>query len=254
MITIQVDTKATTRYLDDVQKKRIPIATQRALLKTAQAVKDAELVEMGRAFDRPTRWTLGSMKVKATTKFEVAVGILDPDGYYKRANYYLGTQIDGGARKVKAFERALQRMGVMPGGWMAVPGEKAKLDSYGNQSAGEIKQVLSWFNAAEPTAGSTQNMTQATRDRRRKGTKKKRGFEFFAVIPGSRGAKNLRPGIYRRTSFGFGKAIEPIMIFIKSAGYQKRFNFRKVAETVVDKVFDSHFRTAFQRDVIGGGQ
>lgn len=84
--------KALQRDFSGMSRK-VEVATQRALLKTAQAVKEAELAEMRRVFDRPTRWTLGAMKVKAASKFEVHVGILDPDGYYKRAANYLGTQV-----------------------------------------------------------------------------------------------------------------------------------------------------------------
>lgn len=249
MITIKVDTKETERWLNDLQRKRIPIATQRALLKTAWDIRDAEQAEMKRVFDRPTRWTLGAMKVKATSKFTVSVGVLDPDGYYKRANYYLGTQMSGGQRNMKAFERALQRGGVMPQGWFAVPGQKAKLDAYGNMGPGEIKRIMSWFNAAEPYAGSTQNMTAETRARRRKGTKKIRGFEYFSIMPNRGGrSANLTPGIYRRTAFGFGKAIEPILIFVKGATYSKRFDFVPVAEKVRDLKWRTHFMQALQRD------
>lgn len=250
-LIVKVDTKATTQWLNDVQRKQVPAATQRALIKTAQDVKAAEISEMGKVFDRPTRWTIGAMKVSPTKDYTVRVGVLDPDGYYKRANFYLSTQIEGGFRKVKAFERALQRAGVMPAGWIAVPGQKAKLDAYGNQSVGELKQIMSWFNAAEQTLGSTQNMTDATRNRRRKGTKKKRGFEYFVIRPGRRGADRLRPGVYRRTSFGFGKAIEPVVMFMPFAKYRKRFDFKRVAETVIDNVFDAHFNAAFKRDVVG---
>lgn len=248
-ISVEADIRSAIRYLDDAQLRRVPIATQRALLKTAQAVKAAEIAEMGRVFDRPTRWTLGAMKVGPTKDFTVRVGVLDPDGYYKRANFYLGTQIYGGARKVKAFERALQRAGVMPAGWFAVPGEKAKMDAYGNQSVGEIKQILSWFNAAEPYAGSTQNMTDQTRAKRRKGSRKKRGFEYFAIMPFRRGSEGLRPGIYRRTAFAFGKAIEPVVIFVEKTRYKKRFNFIRVAESVKEKVFAQYFSDALERDV-----
>jgi hypothetical protein len=248
-ISVQADIKAATRWLDDVQKKRIPIATQRALLATARSIRAAEIKEMNKVFDRPTKWTLGAMKVGPAKNMSITVGILDPDGYYKRANYYLGTQIAGGKRNHKAMEMALQRARVMPAGWYAVPGAKAKLDAYGNMGPGEIRQIMSWFNAAERWSGSTQNMTDATRARRRKGTKKKAGYEYFAVSPGNKG---LTPGIYRRTSFGFGKAIEPILIFVPRVSYRKRFDFEGVARRVYEAQFGPHFKAAFERDVVGG--
>src|ERR1017187_6012004 len=133
--------------MDEVKRKlenasrAVEIAAQRALLKTAQAVKDAEIAEMGRVFDKPTRWTIGAMKIKATNKFTVDIGILDPDGYYKRAASYLGTEVNGGQRKIKAMEKSLQSHGVMPTGWYCVPGAGAQLDDYGNMSVGQIRQI-----------------------------------------------------------------------------------------------------------------
>lgn len=250
-LSVKVDIDGAMRHLDDLQKKKLPTATQRALLKTAYDIRTAEQDEMRRVFDRPTRWTLGSMKVKTTSKFNILVGVTEPDGHYRRANYYLGTQISGGTRNTKAFERALQRAVWMPRGWYAVPGEKAKLDAYGNMGPGEIKQIMSWFGAAEPYAGSTQNMTPETRAKRRAGTKKKRGFEYFSIMPGRGGrSQYLTPGIYRRTTFGFGKAIDPILIFVKSARYQRRFDFFKVASRVKDRVWQGHFNDAIRRDVV----
>jgi hypothetical protein len=260
-INVKADIKDAVRYLDSVQKKRIPIATQRALIATARSIRAAEIKEMNKVFNNPTRWTLGAMKVGPQKNYSIAVGILDPDGYYKRANYYLGTQVDGGVRRTKAFERALQRANVMPSGWYAVPGDGAKIDSFGNMGPGEIRQIMSWFSAAEPYAGSTQNMTEATRNKRRKGTKKKYGFEYFAAMPGSRmgrrswvngRSQNLQPGIYRRTFFGFGSAIKPILIFVPRVSYGKRFNFEAVARKVYEREFGPHFVDAFKRDETTG--
>lgn len=75
----------------------------------------------------------------------------------------------------------------MPRGWVAVPGFRAKIDAYGNQSMGELRQILSWFDAAKLTTGSTQNMRDAGRNKRRRGTRAKAGFEYVAIKPGARG-------------------------------------------------------------------
>lgn len=252
MLTVRLDGFDSLLRKTTAAPRQIEIAAQRALVKTAQAVKDAEIDEMRRVFDRPTRWTLGAMKVKPTSRFEVAVGILDPDGFYRRAANYLGTQISGGQRHLKAMERALQQYGIMPtGGWFAVPGAGAKIDTYGNMSSGQIRQILSWFDAAERWAGSTQNMGQAGRDKRRKGTKRNIGFEYFAVIPGRTNhlgnRNNLKqPGIYQRFFFGHGKAIKPVLIYVKGARYQARFDFEKVAHKVANAMWQSEFDKALQ--------
>lgn len=261
MISIQID------GLNDVQKKllgtvrKAEVATQRALIKVAGHIRDAEKAEMERVFDRPTRWTLGAMKVKLTGKMEVTVGIIDTEGAYKRAQNYLGTQVSGGSRKLKAMERSLQSRGLMPGGTYIVPGAGAKLDAFGNISTGEIRQILSWFDTAEQWAGSTQNMGQKGREKRRKGTKKKLGFEYFAVAPGARrtytrsngktGTHAMQPGIYRRTSFVFGSAIKPILIFVKNTSYKPRFNFERVARETFDKHAAQELNNAIGKELTG---
>lgn len=229
-------------------QKAVEIAAQRALLKTAQSIRDAEKVEMERVFDRPTKWTLGAMKIKVTNKFEIHVGVVDPDGYYKRAANYLGTQILGGSRRAKASEKALQHYGLMPQGWYSVPGAGAQIDRYGNISSGQIRQILSWFGAAERSAGSTQNMTADGRAKRRKGTKKNVGYEYFCVMPGRQ--KNLKqPGIYQRFFFGHGKSIKPILIYVKQTNYSKRFDFEGTARRVADAMLSAEFENAMKLEM-----
>ena len=43
--------------------RQIGIATQRAMLNTAQKINDAKTEEMKRVFNHPTRWVLGSMRI-----------------------------------------------------------------------------------------------------------------------------------------------------------------------------------------------
>jgi hypothetical protein len=247
MIKIKVD------GVEDIVRKlthsprQIEIATQRALLKTANEVKNAEIEHMKHVFDRPTRWTLGAIKVKATSKMEVQVGVIDPDGYYKRAANYLNTQIAGGSRHHKAMENALQKYGLMPPGWFAIPGEGAKFDSYGNISAGQIRQILSWFDAAERWAGSTQNMGVAGRAKRRKGTRNTVGFEYVDILPGGKG--NLKqPGIYQRFFFGSGKSIKPILIFVNKVNYKPIFRFEEIARKIITETFAPALDSALDQD------
>ena len=248
MISIKVD------GLGDIQKQlaRMPrqaeIACQRALLRIADHIRLAERAEMERVFDRPTRWTLNAMKVKATGKMEVSVGIIDTEGAYKRAQSYLGVQASGSNRKYKAMERALQARGIMPHGTFIVPGAGAKLDAYGNIATGEIRQILSWFDAAEMWAGSTQNMGTKGRAKRRKGTKKARGFEYVA-FDGRGRARHLHQGIYRRTFFGLGSAIKPILMFVRKAKYQARFDFERVARETYDKHASNEINASLAREL-----
>lgn len=256
-ISVKSDIDQVIGRLSKAAPRAVEIASQRALLHTAREVKDAEVREMGRVFDRPTRWTLNSFQVRLD-KAAMQARVEIKDGYWYRADSYLQTQIEGGGRKHKAFETALRRVGVLPAGWFVVPGEKAALDGFGNISVGQIRQILSWFDAAEMVAGSTQNMGEKGRAKRRKGTRARRGFEYFVARPGSRVGRgswkngrrqNLQPGVYRRTAFAFGSAIEPILIFVQRVAYKPRFDFYGVAQRTVDREFKPRLDAALQLEL-----
>ncbi len=249
--------------LTDFSQRRLNAAVATALTRTAVQVRDKLKSSLQSSLSAPTPYTVRQVKyVPATAnRLVAAVGfnvaaITDAQGSVLRyedlgpgstpAGKYMQYQINGGSRHQKRFEKALQTVGVLPYGWLAVPGARAKVDSYGNQSIGEIRQILSWFDAAELVEGSRQNMRAAGRDKRRKGTRKKAGFEYFvAPVGGSRtfvrangfrGAHKMQPGIYRRTMHASGSQIEPVVIFVRAAKYSKRFDFYGIVKAEVDRL------------------
>ena len=262
MITIKLEGFDALKSSISVSTAKLNKCARLAISKTANAIRDAEKIEMERVFDRPTRWTLGAMIVRETGNLSVQVGIMDPKtgrmnngssdgdtgtGYWKRAESYLGTQIDGGQRKVKAMEKALQAYGLLPQGWFTVPGAGAEIDSYGNMNVGQIRQILSYFQTAERWSGSTQNMSQKRKDKLRKGSKKKVGFEYVVIFPDKR--RNMKqPGIYQRFFFGHGRSIKPILIYINKANYKPRFNFESVASNTADQVLQPTFDDLLKKE------
>lgn len=271
-ISIKIDgLKELQANLKDMSDRRIKAATATALTRTAVQVRDKVKSAMTSLLDRPTPYTLKQLKyVGATAERPVAavgfgvVGIQDVYGNVMRyedlganqtpAGKYLQAQIHGGPRRDKRFEKALRAVGVLPAGWFAVPGERANVDAFGNQSVGEMRQILSWFDAAELVAGSRQNMRQKGRDKRIKGTKKKAGFEYFAVRAGDArsfvrgsgktGTHKMQPGIYRRTMQAMGSRIEPVVIFVSQARYSKRFDFYEIATQEANRILPAELTRA----------
>jgi hypothetical protein len=122
---------------------------------------------------------------------------------------------------------------------------RGAIDSYGNQSVGEIRQILSYFQSAQMHAGYFSNMTDKTRARLARGTKKQGfGFSYF-VIRTHNGS--LAPGIYRRMNFSSGHAIKPILMFVKKPTYQKRYRWFEVARTVAFNMFPRYFVQELKR-------
>lgn len=221
--------------------------------------------ELKRVFDRPTPKTLSSIaywKAGEAGKSVREPGVFDirgkglslklsEDRMFSRidlsgdinkqgipAEYWLSPGIIGGPRRYKRHEIALNRIGILPPGMFIVPGEGADMDAYGNMSSGQIVQIIAYFRAFGEQ-GYKANMTEKTRARLAKGTKTKQAIEYFVVKPESfrtwgrgngkaMGRKKMQPGIYKRIFFGMGTAIKPVMIFVKSPQYGRRFDFYRV--------------------------
>ena len=224
----------------DMRKERVQRAVVDALNRTGSGVLDALTAEMSTAFDRPTPYTLGSLRLDRATSSNMFARIAPKDfaGKGTPAKNYLGPEIFGGERHEKRSEVALRSRGILPAGLYTAPGKGATLDAYGNQSVGEIRQILSYFGSAEMTAGYTSNMTDKTRARLARGTKKQGfGYSYF-VIRTHQG--NLAPGIYKKLNFAAGHAIKPILMFVKKPTYSKRYRWHEVAGTTARQMFERY--------------
>jgi hypothetical protein len=219
----------------------IPKISMRALNMTADQVKQAIVEEMQRTFDRPTPYTLNAPYVwYATVNNLTAKVLLREFGGKSRSEQYLLTQVYGGQRRLKSFEKALQSIGVLPSGMYAVPGQRAPQDAYGNISAGFIVQILSYFKAFGEQ-GYRANITDVKKEKMAKGTKKKRGIEYFAIRTTG---KALHPGIYRKTAFAFGQSTEPMIMFVKQPAYKQLLMWDEIAQRVVDQNWQKNLADA----------
>lgn len=227
-------------YLLQLAARDIPFAIAVSLTKTAKEVQAAEIGEMQRAFDRPTPFALRGTFVKPATvqRQEARVWLKDdPLGVGTPAIKFLSPQIFGGERKHKRFEKALIAYGLMPSDMFAVPGERARIDRYGNISLGQIVQILSALGAAERVSGFTANRT--ARSAKRKGG---RLVQYFAGRPGN-GDGPL--GIWQRV----GKGARPVLIFVRKPTYKPRFRWYEVADRVVSERYLPNLREAVQRQL-----
>jgi hypothetical protein len=214
-----------------------------ALTRTAVDIKQAEQQEIKRVFDRPTQYTINSLFVRGATKtrLDALVWVKDDRaGSGTPATKYLLPEIEGGGRGLKRFERSLQISGYMPKGWHAVPGRFARLDAFGNVSKGQIIQILSQLRVTL-TAGFTRNIS--TDKKKAAAAKRRAGGQYFAVTE-QRG--RMLPGIYQRRDFGFGSAApRPVIVFVPTVQYRVRFEFHRVANTVIESRMASNFATAW---------
>ena len=246
MLTVEVSAtlnELTTKFAG-LTGRQIPFASALALTRTAHAARIAVINEMRDVFDRPTPYTLSGVEVKEATPQarNAKVALKSFAGKGIAAATFLAPQITGGVRRLKRFERALQLAGYLPDGFRVVPGSGAELDSYGNIKPSQLVQILSYFRSFKESAGYRgfrSNMTDQRRKRLARGSKTKRGFEYFVGRPG-----RAPLGVWQRTGFAHGSAIKPVLIFVREARYEAIFDFGYVVETTARKQFRAHFEAA----------
>ncbi|MDD5774360.1 MAG: hypothetical protein PHS64_00280 [Candidatus Omnitrophica bacterium] len=242
------------RRLDALAASQIPYAQKQTLNRlAAEEVKPAIVETMKKVFDRPTPYTLNSLYVKYATKqrLESVVYLKDESFKGTPATKYLSPQIEGGARQLKRFERALQNAGALPANTYITPGPDCPLDIYGNIPNGLIIQILSYFRAFGEQ-GYRANITEKRREKLARGTKKARGYRYFISRgPGTEtlagNPQHLQAGIYKSTSFAWGSAVQLIFMFIKPPKYKKRLPYYEIAQQIIDAKWQPIFAEELRR-------
>lgn len=213
------------RAMRDIEHKQLPYAMMLALNDTAKGARKAVQAQMGKSFDRPTPFAKRGVVYERASKDKldakvVIYGSKTGAGGLPAA-YFLGPQVDGGVRRLKAFEVQLKERGLLPEGHVVVPAERTKLDRYGNVSQGQINRIMSGLKIDYRGAGATRvASTKKGKARRARGS---RGGFYFVPGPGS----HLHPGVWLELGFPY-RAIYPVLMFVKQGGYAKRLPFHKV--------------------------
>jgi len=216
-------------------EKQVPFATALALTRTAQIAKREIEKEMGSVFDRPTRWTLNSLRLfpAKKDKLEARVWMKNEADKSSPATKWLNPEIEGGPRQDKASERNLRRKGILPDGKYIVPGKGAKLDRFGNLTKGTITKALSGVGGFSE-AGFAANATGSKRSRRKGNAKR-----YFVIRRG-----NTPIGIAERTS---RTQMHVLLAFVSRPNYKKRLDFYGIGERVVNRHLANEYRKAMEK-------
>ena len=250
---LRSDIREVERMFSRLQREQTPFAASVAINNLLFRALDEEKKAMRASFDRPTRYTLNALRyLKATKKNldgRIWVKSKSDAGKGTSPENFLLPNIRGGERKAKRFEVALRRIGILPPGWLTVPGNGAQLDAFGNMSRGQIVQILSWFEAFGEQ-GYRANATSATRAKLKRGTKRKRGVAYFASIPARERTRHLPPGIYQKVQSAFGVGLKLVILFVRTASYRAEyFDFYGSADRYVRKHFPAEFEAQMRRAI-----
>lgn len=206
-----------------------------ALNHTAYQARKALSVEMASVFDRPTPWTLRSIKV-FEAKLNRPVAALWIDDYRASKDVapdrWLKAEVFGGAREDKGIEKLLRARGILPPGRFVVPGAGARLDKYGNLSQGQIAQIKSGLMIAD-RSGYTGNASNS-----RRSLKKGNANAFFVM---RRGKTPI--GIAERR--GAGMAV--VLAFVRQPQYRSRLPFHDIVARVADEQLATNVNLAITK-------
>lgn len=223
-------------WLRDMQeyKRQVPFATMVALNRTAQDTREHHIALLPVIFDRPTRYTINSLRVIPARK-ESLVARIEFKERNRSRKHFLVPQVEGGGRPHKAFEGWLIARGLMLPSEYAVPAGGARIDAFGNMSPGQITQIISQLYAS-PDA------MQWVTPRSKKRARGKRGIYFVPKLGSS-----LKRGVWMRTG---ARAITPVLLFVRAPGYTARYDFDGITERHAAMVFPRHFGEAWTRALV----
>ena len=248
MIKFDIDTKALLDVLPEKQRKATR-SLANAMTKTVGQAREKTIDIMPQVFDRPTPYTLHGLFVRPATYDRLEARVDFKSNMYKGtpAEKYLGPEVFGGTRVLKRFERALAAKGILPPGMAVVPGRAIKLDAFGNISARDIVQVMRFLQAFAEQGYRT-NYNARSMARIKRGTRTKYGLEFVVIRPGEKpasGGKQMKPGIWRRAATGFGKSLDPWMMFVPMPRYQPLLPLQRIADDATRESLQYEFDKAF---------
>lgn len=232
---IRVTLEGVKRATDVLSKaeKQVTFATAVALTRTAQIAKGEVEKEMRAVFDRPTRWTLNSLRLIPAKKDRLVARVEMKNEADKSApaTKWLNPEIEGGPRPEKASERNLRQKGVLPAGKFIVPGRGAKLDRFGNMTKGAITKALSGVGGFAEQ-GYSANATGSRRSRAKGNAKR-----YFVMKRGS-----TPIGIAERTS---RNRMHILLAFTRRPSYTKRLDFYGIGDKVVQRYLRDEFEKAY---------
>lgn len=241
-IRIGVDPdNALGRQLTDLERSQLPFAASQAANKVAFEIRERWKQRAPQVFDRPTQLTKNAALYRKATKERPYAEIFIRDEAFKGTppSKYLFTEVEGGTRRRKGFERLLQGKGLMSPSQFAVMGRGARPNQYGNVPAGQVTKLLSQLGAQRDRY---QNQTPTSAKRRR--SRAPKGGEYF-VITKRRG--KLRPGIYERIGTGWGSAVRSVFIFTNTAKYQPRYDIFGMAEDTWKKLMPFYLKRELEK-------
>jgi|GEM_PF-1286322 len=213
-IRVNVETGPTVRYLNDLQRRKIPLVTAMALTRTAKELQRILEREVEQVFDRPVAFTKRAFAIKPATAARRTAEVFIKT---KQARYLL-PQVAGGRRQMRRSEQKFSQETGTEFFW--VPGEGVRLNTHGNVTLAQVKKIAAQLHKA--------------------------GGNVFFGEPGN----GLPFGIWERMRVGRGAGgLRPLLIRVRQPDYRKRLDMHAIAEKHAQRIFNAEFSRAWAQIV-----
>ncbi len=250
--TVTVD----ATQIDDLRKRyaeianKMPAVFAKGMTNATYDAKNAVYGIMPSVLDVPTPWTMRSLFVFPAEKEDLRSAVAFKHEYGKMPRSMLGTltaldapsamrsQVYGMDRKLKGFEKTLQRAGLSPAGKpFLVPAVGAEKNKYGNVTTSFINKV--YYTSAR---GGNANMLPFSGGGSTRSRAAKAGTRYF--IMGDKGI--YRTVTYNSLGGGLTSDIRPLPVFLfsRQPQYKKRLAFHETVNSTVNKQLDPRITTA----------
>lgn len=243
-ISFEADIQSITSEMPKWATDRVPSITRNALNDTAEDGRFAEIDKIRGIFDRATPFVLSSPRYRKATKQDLVAEVYIRDDGRVAPTKVLQAEVEGGARRRKGFELALQRAGVMRPDEYAIPAIGQQRDTFGNLPSALIVRIMSQLHAFAEV-GFRANESARSRKRNLK-----RGSARYFVPSGSRqerGIGRLPRGIYERQG---RDRIRAVVIFVsRSPRYVKRYDFGQATIAKAERVFPAYWQRYFYAEL-----
>lgn len=229
------NSKALNAKMAQVSMKQLQFATAVALTKTGQSLVEQNERDMRQTFQNPLGWTLKAFRRTVAKKNDLRTIIKRKDqsrglstNTTPNRQHYLEVQDDGGARPMKAFEKAIKGKARGASGFNYVtPTRDAPKTKSGNVTRNYIGKVL----------------TETSR----------KGGKFFVPKPNHPLALKGGDGVFERMARG--KVKKRLHLHNSVPNYRARLRFHermhRYGRLAFPKVFRQEFRSALMKSGFG---
>ena len=229
--------------LAGVSDRRLAAIAATGLTRTAKRASALWQERIDAKVDRPVALTRKAVRIESAraSKLSAKVAIKDVSGKGLSQAEYLQQHEYGGGRVVKKFERSLIASGVMPQGYITVPGRGVGRDAYGNVPRSTIIAVLRQV-ATSVTKGYAKTISRDAGRRARANAR--HGTRYFVMPVGN--PQGVSPGIYSRDAMG---ALRMVFAFRRLVQYSRKLTLEQAARDSIPTIATEELERALRESL-----